>query len=56
MLKDKGISVTGREGPYVCETSRLPSFLDNRFTDGGEVAAYQHNTISPQAYIFQPPR
>jgi hypothetical protein len=29
--------VTGREGPYGCETSRLPHFLDHRLTDGGEV-------------------
>jgi hypothetical protein len=29
--------VTGCGGPYGCETSRLPHFLDNRFKDGGEV-------------------
>jgi hypothetical protein len=29
--------VTGLGGPYVCETSRLPHFLDNRLIDGGEV-------------------
>jgi hypothetical protein len=33
----KGISVTGREGPYGCETSRPPHFLDNQLTDGGKV-------------------
>jgi hypothetical protein len=31
------IPVTGRGGPQSCETSRLPHFLDNRLTDGGEV-------------------
>jgi hypothetical protein len=28
--------VTGHGGPTACETSRLPHFLDNRLTDGGE--------------------
>jgi hypothetical protein len=27
----------GRGGLRGCETSRLPHFLDNRLTDGGEV-------------------
>jgi hypothetical protein len=31
--------VTGRGGPYGCETSRLLFFLDNRLTDGGEVVS-----------------
>jgi hypothetical protein len=35
--KSKATSVTGREGPECCETSRLPHFLDNRLTDGSEV-------------------
>jgi hypothetical protein len=33
----KTILVTGRGGPYGCETSRLSQFLDNRITDGGKV-------------------
>jgi hypothetical protein len=39
MIKKKGkaIPVTGRGGPYACERSRLPRFLDSRLTDGGEV-------------------
>jgi hypothetical protein len=32
--KGKAIPVTGHEGLYDCETSRLPHFLDNRLTDG----------------------
>jgi hypothetical protein len=36
-IKDKAIPVTGRGGPQGCETSRIPHFLDNRLTDGGEV-------------------
>jgi hypothetical protein len=35
--KGKAILVTGHEGPYGCEISRLPHFLDKRLTDGGEV-------------------
>jgi hypothetical protein len=35
----KAVPVTGREGPYGCETSRLPHFLANRLTDGGEVVS-----------------
>jgi hypothetical protein len=35
--KGKAIPVTGHRGPWGCETSRLPHFLDNRLTDGGEV-------------------
>jgi hypothetical protein len=37
--KGKAIPVTGREGPEGCETSRLPHFLDNRLTNGGEVVS-----------------
>jgi hypothetical protein len=37
--KDKVISVTGRGGPWVCEMSRLPHFLESRLTDGGEVVS-----------------
>jgi hypothetical protein len=36
-LKDTAITVTGHGGPLGCETSRLPHFLDNLLTDGGEV-------------------
>jgi hypothetical protein len=35
----KAIPETGREGPYVCETSKLPHFLDNRLKHGGEVTS-----------------
>jgi hypothetical protein len=33
----KAIPVTGRAGLYGYETSRLPHFLDNQLTYGGEV-------------------
>jgi hypothetical protein len=35
----KAVPVTGRGGPQGCETSRLPLFLDSRFTDDGEVVS-----------------
>jgi hypothetical protein len=35
--KSNAIPVTGLGGLKGCETSRLPYFLDNRHTDGGEV-------------------
>jgi hypothetical protein len=37
--KGKAISVRGLGGPSGWETSRLPHFLDNRITDGGEVVS-----------------
>jgi hypothetical protein len=33
----KTIPVRDRGSPCCCETSRLPHFLENRFTNGGEV-------------------
>jgi hypothetical protein len=30
---------TRLEGPYDCEMSRLPHFIDNRLTDDGEVVS-----------------
>jgi hypothetical protein len=44
------IPVTGRGGPYGCETSRLPHFLNNRLTDGGEGVSLtrQPATFYPQ--------
>jgi hypothetical protein len=35
-IKGKTITVAGHGDPYGCETSRLPYFLENRLTDGGE--------------------
>jgi hypothetical protein len=37
--RGKAIPVTGHGDPQVCEMSRLPHCLDNRHTDGGEVAS-----------------
>jgi hypothetical protein len=36
-LKGRAIFVTGHGGPKSYDTLRLPHFLDNRLTDGGEV-------------------
>jgi hypothetical protein len=46
-VKGKAIPITGRGGPYVCEMSRLPHFLDNRLTDGGEVVS-----LTPPAALY----
>jgi hypothetical protein len=37
--KSKAIPVRGHADPQGCETSRLPHFLDNQSTDGGEVVS-----------------
>jgi hypothetical protein len=37
--KGKAIPETGRGGPQGCKKSRLPHFLDNWLTDGGEVVS-----------------
>jgi hypothetical protein len=36
------ISRTGHGGPQGSEMSRLPHFLDNQLTDGGEVVSLMH--------------
>jgi hypothetical protein len=41
----KAIPVTGREDPKGCETSRLPHFIDNRLTDGGEVVSHTRRPL-----------
>jgi hypothetical protein len=42
----KVMRVTGHGGPYGCETSRLPHFLDNRLKDGGEVTPQEDSWYS----------
>jgi hypothetical protein len=36
IIKGKIMAVTGRKGPWGCETSRPTHFLDNLLTDGRE--------------------
>jgi hypothetical protein len=38
-IKSEAISVTKRRGLQGCESSRIPHFVDNRLTDGGEVVS-----------------
>jgi hypothetical protein len=42
---DKAYPVTDCGGP--CETLRLPHFLDNRLTDGGEVVSLTRRRLLP---------
>jgi hypothetical protein len=37
--KGEGVLVTGCGGPWGCEMSRLPQFLDSWLTDDGEVVS-----------------
>jgi hypothetical protein len=37
--KSKAILVTGSGGPQVCGMPRLPHFLENQLTDGGDVVS-----------------
>jgi hypothetical protein len=39
LQKSKAIFATGRGGQQGCKTLRIPHFLDNRLTDGGEVVS-----------------
>jgi hypothetical protein len=38
-VKSKATPVTGRGGPQVCETLKLPYFLYSRLTDGGKIVS-----------------
>jgi hypothetical protein len=40
--KHKANPVTGCEGPWGCETSGLPHFLDSQLRDGSEVVSLTH--------------
>jgi hypothetical protein len=43
--KCKAIPVSGNGETQDCETSRLPYFLDNRFTGGGEVVSLKRRSL-----------
>jgi hypothetical protein len=47
-VKGKPIPVTGCEGPSGYETSRLPHFLNNRLTDGSDVALKRRPHFTPR--------
>jgi hypothetical protein len=44
--KSKAITVKGCLGLLVCHMSRIPHCLDNRFTDGSEVARVKRRPCS----------
>jgi hypothetical protein len=46
--------ITGRGGPWGCETSRLPRFLDNRVTDGGKVVILRAGRHLPTGRFLVP--
>jgi hypothetical protein len=46
----KAIAVTGRRGPWGCETSKLSYLLHNRLTDGGEVVLRAGRSSSPRKF------
>jgi hypothetical protein len=49
LIKGKAIPVTGRGRPQGCERSRLPQFLKNRLTDGGEAVSLKRpGALYPQ--------
>jgi hypothetical protein len=39
------LPVTGRGGPYCCEKSRLPHFIDSQLTDGGKVVSLKRRPL-----------
>jgi hypothetical protein len=51
LSKGKAIPATGHGGPQGCETSRLPHFLDNRLTDGGEVFSLTCRPLPPGRFL-----
>jgi hypothetical protein len=44
-IHSKAIHARGRGGPQGREMSRIPHFLDNRLTDGGEVVSLTRSDI-----------
>jgi hypothetical protein len=55
----KAIPATGRGGPYGCQTSRLPHFLENRLTDGDEDVSlmgrstFTHQEVSSYSFLLK---
>jgi hypothetical protein len=45
--KGKAIPVMGSEGLLGCETPRIPHFLDNQFSDDGDVIRRKAVSSSP---------
>jgi hypothetical protein len=50
--RSKTLPVTFRGNRQVCETSRLPHFLENRLTDGGKVVSLKQGPSFTVRQIF----
>jgi hypothetical protein len=50
--KIKSIPVIGCESLQGCETSRIPHYLDNRFTDGSKVVSLTHRPHFTTRYFL----
>jgi hypothetical protein len=47
--KSKAVPVPGREGPWGCETLRVPHYLDIQLIDGGKVVSLTRRPhLTPQ--------
>jgi hypothetical protein len=49
----KAIALTGSGGSWVCESSEIPHFLDNRLlTNGGEIASLTRpQSFTPRRFL-----
>jgi hypothetical protein len=50
--KSKDIHLTGCGGPKGCEMLRLPHFLRNQLTDGGEVVSLTSQPPFTESHFF----
>jgi hypothetical protein len=51
-VKGTDIPVTGRGGPWGCERSRLPHYLDKQLTDGGKLVSPTRRPSFTPRFLF----